>query len=349
MLTLNLSKTEIRQLNYERFHHPSPIVQKRFHVIYFKSMNYCHKEISKLASVHSNSITNFIKLYIAGGIDALKELNYTGPQSELDQYSKTIEKEFLKNPPLRSSEAGHTISILTGIKRCPTQIKTFMKRIGMKFLKMGHIPSKADPAKQKKFLKTVLNPAIQKAKENKCHLLFMDAAHFVHAPFLCQVWCFVRQFIPSPSGRDRLNVLGAINAISKQLSFHVNTTYINAEVIVSFLYKLSRQYCDLPIFIVLDNARYQHCQYVMEVAKKLNIELLFLPSYSPNLNLIERLWKFTKKKALYGKYHDSFDKFQNAIVDTLHSVNKIKKVKSEINTLITLKFQTFENSQNLAA
>ena len=349
MLTLNLSKTEIQRLNYERFNHPSPIVQKRLHAVYFKTMNYCHKEISILADVHPNSVTNFIKQFNEGGMERLIELNYVGPQSELDQHCKTIEKEFKNNPPLSSNEAGYTISILTGIKRSPTQIKSFMKRIGMKFLKMGHIPAKADPAKQKKYLKTDLNPVIQRAQNKKCHLLFMDAAHFVYAPFLCQVWCFVRQFIPSPSGRQRLNVLGVINAISKQLSFCTNFTYIDAQVIGNFLHQVANQYKDLPIYIVLDNARYQHCKYVIQIAAELNIELLFLPPYSPNLNLIERLWKHTKKKALYGKYYDSFDKFQNAIINVLKQVNRTKKGRSEIDTLITLNFQSFENSQNQAA
>ena len=77
--------------------------------------------------------------------------------------------------------------------------------------------------------------------------------------------------------------------------------------------------------------------------------MVFLPAYSPNLNLIERLWKFTKKNILYGKYYSSFDEFQNVILEFLGNINKRVKIKSELNSLMTLKFQLFENSQNMAA
>lgn len=350
MLTLNFSEAEIQELNYERFHYPSLIVQKRMHVLYLKSLNFRHKDIALITDVHVNSVTNFIRMYISGGLDALKQLDYFGPESELITFSGSIEKEFKKHPPLSSKEAGNRIFSLTGIKRRPTQIMAFMKRIGMKFLKLGHIPAKADPIKQRKFLKTVLEPVIRDAECGKCHLLFMDVAHFVFAPFLCQVWCFVRQFIPSPSGRQRLNVLGALDAITKELIFAANSTYINAETIAKFLEKIDQRYPDkLPLYLVLDNARYQHCEYVREIADKLNITLYFLPPYSPNLNLIERLWKFTKRNVLYGVYYDSFHDFQKAIIGFLGKINRTNKLNTELNSLITLNFQTFENSQNLAA
>jgi len=350
MLTLNFSQADILELNYERFHYPSPIVQKRMHVLYLKYLGVGHQEIAGMMDVHPNSVTNFIKLFRTGGMNAIKELNYNGSKSELTNHSHTLEKEFERHPPLSSKEAGNKILSLTGIERCPTQIRAFMKRIGMRFLKLGHVPAKADPVKQKKFLKTVLEPVIRDAQKGKCHLLFLDAAHFVFAPFLCQLWCFARKFIPAPSGRQRLNVLGAIDAVSKELVFMANSTYINAETIVNFLKKIDWVYNDrLPLYIVLDNARYQHCEYVRQTAQDLKIELLFLPPYSPNLNIIERLWKFTKKNVLYGKYYDSYQEFQKTIIDFLRKINHVKKIKTELNSLITTNFQTFENSQNLAA
>ena len=350
MLTLNLSEAEIQKLNYERFHYPSPIVQKRMHVMYMKSKGYSHNEISDVMDVHPNSVTNFIKLYNQSGLEGLQTLNYTGRESELEKFEDTIEAEFEKHPPLSSKQAADTIYKMTGISRCPTQIREFMKRIGMSFLKLGHIPAKANPKGQKKFLNTVLEPLIALAEKGKCHLLFMDAAHFVYAPFLCSLWCFFRKFIPAPSGRQRVNVLGAINAITKEINYMVNTTYINADTIVAFLEKINQYYWDkMPLYIVLDNARYQHCEYVKRIANQLEIELVFLPSYSPNLNIIERLWKLTKQKVLYAKYYDSFREFKNAILGFLQSTNKNKNIKSEINSLITLNFQLFEDSQNLAA
>ncbi len=77
----------------------------------------------------------------------------------------------------------------------------------------------------------------------------------------------------------------------------------------------------------MDNARYQKCRIVMDLAEKLDIELLFLPPYSPNLNLIERLWKFVKKECLYSIYYENFDVFKKAISNCLlqtHSTHKEK-------------------------
>ena len=117
MLTLNFSRAEIQELNYERFHYPAPIVQKRMHVLYLKSLNYSHKDISVMMDIHPNSVTNFIKIFHKGGIEAIKELNYQGPKSELDLHARSIEKEFKIHPPLSTTQACHIISQLTGIKR----------------------------------------------------------------------------------------------------------------------------------------------------------------------------------------------------------------------------------------
>ena len=173
----------------------------------------------------------------------------------------------------------------------------------------------------------------------------MDAAHFILQPFICALWCVTRLFIKAASGRNRINVLGVVNAITKEVLTLCNTTYISAETIVVFLKKLKEYYGDLPLKIVLDNARYQHCQLVEEAARALNITLLFLPSYSPNLNIIERLWKFTKKTILYAKYYETPDKFHFAITDFFQTINQ--KYNPDLKKLLTLKFQFFEKENVL--
>jgi transposase len=188
-------------------------------------------------------------------------------------------------------------------------------------------------------VENTLQPAIRDAGYGLCHLFFMDAAHFTLGPYVCALWCLIRQFIKASSGRNRINVLGAVNAITKEIVTCSNTHYINAETITDFLTQLRGKYVDLPIKIVLDNARYQHCKLVMKAAEELNIELLFLPPYSPNLNIIERLWKFTKKKMLYATYYESPVKFHQAITGFFETINQ--KHNSELRKLLTLNFQFF--------
>ncbi|MEZ5044128.1 MAG: transposase [Saprospiraceae bacterium] len=94
-----------------------------------------------------------------------------------------------------------------------------------------------------------------------------------------------------------------------------------------------------PIYIILDNARYQKCQFVKYIAWQFNIQLIYLPAYSPNLNLIERLWKWVKKQALYATYYEDFNQFKKAIDNSIYLANNNKK--HEILTLLNLKFQLF--------
>jgi len=99
----------------------------------------------------------------------------------------------------------------------------------------------------------------------------------------------------------------------------------------------------MPVTLVLDNAKYQKCQLVTSLANSLNIELLYLPAYSPNLNIIERLWKFVKKQCLWSKYYSNFQDFKTAISNCLNETHTT--FKKELDTLLSLKFQSFKNAQ----
>ncbi len=131
-------------------------------------------------------------------------------------------------------------------------------------------------------------------------------------------------------------MLGAVDAISKQIVTIRNETYVNAETVIALLDRLALM-TELPITLVLDNARYQRCNFVMEHARGLGVELLFLPSYSPNLNLIERLWKLVKKKCLYNMYYSQFSDYREAILTCLDKLNT--DCKAELESLLTLEFQ----------
>jgi len=146
-----------------------------------------------------------------------------------------------------------------------------------------------------------LQPHLDEASAGLRDVFFLDAAHFVLAPFLGFLWSFERVFIKAPAGRKRFNVLVALNAITHELILIQNDTYINAQTICELLMRIAERGIEKPVTLVLDNARYQKCQIVQQLAERLKIELLYLPPYSPNLNLIERLWKFIRKKCHYAK------------------------------------------------
>lgn len=185
-------------------------------------------------------------------------------------------------------------------------------------------------------------PGLAEAAEGGRVVLFVDAVHFVYGAFLGYLWSFARIFVKTPSGRQRFNVLGAVDAMTHKVITICNETYVNATTVCDLLKKVAAEYTDLPMTLVMDNARYQRCNLVMGLAKELGIELLFLPPYSPNLNLIERYWKFLKKKSLKSKYYENFDLFKASIMNGLERSNN--EWKKNLETLLTTNFQSFDNA-----
>lgn len=192
-----------------------------------------------------------------------------------------------------------------------------------------------------------LQPALDAAQAGNGHVFFVDAAHFVFGTFLCCLWCVARLFVRAASGRQRFNILGAWNAATRELISITNTTVVNTDTMCELLRAIAAKKLTGPITMVLDNARYQRNKVVQALAEELGIRLLYLPPYSPNLNLIERLWGFAKRQSVYGKYHPDFTSFRGAIESTFASLTTTHARK--LKTLMTLVFQEFNDVSLLAA
>jgi transposase len=343
MLRLDFTTEQIEALKYQKFHHPHPRVRRKMEALLLKSKGLPHSVIAELVGVSANALLRYFRQFQAGGVTALAELNFYQPNSALEPFKSAIIAHFQAHPFVSVNQAKAEIETLTGISRSPTQIREFLVQLGIKRRKVGQIPAKADLEKQAEFLDNKLQPRLDEAEKGTRQVFFLDAVHFVLAPFLGYLWSFARIFIQAPSGRQRFNVLGALDAVTKNIMTVTNTTYITSREVCEMLAKLAEQAVEgIPITVVLDNARYQRCKLVQFYAEQLGIELLFLPPYSPNFNLIERLWKFVKKKCLYSKYYDNFEKFQGAITECLETAPTTNK--DELKSLLTLKFQTFDKS-----
>jgi transposase len=338
-IKIQFTEAEIKQLDYERYHHPHPRVQRKMEALWLKSQGASHQDIYKYAGISANTLCQYLRDYQSGGIEQLKQLNFYHPNCDLCQFQSTLAEYFRQTPPATVNEARAKILELTGINRSPTRVRHFLKALGLSYRKVGMIPAKADVAVQEDFQKKHLEPRLTEAKAGSRAVFFVDAAHFVLAPFLGWLWCVKRLFLKAPSGRQRLNVLAALKVFSHELVMVTNHDYVNAQTVCELLHKLSQLSLDVPLTLVMDNARYQKCRAVQELALQLNIELLFLPPYSPNLNLIERLWRWVKKKCLYSKYYDNFEGFTQAILSCLSQTHTT--YKTETDSLLTLKFQRF--------
>ena len=234
-------------------------------------------------------------------------------------------------------------------------VRRLLKKHGYKKYRSGSLPAKADAELQRTFYENILLPLMETAEDvkNDVVLLFADAAHFVcGCDFLGGVYSLARRFLQTFSGRQRNNVLAAIDFVTKKIITEINDTYINAESVCNLLNKIAREYQGKQVYIVLDNARYQRCNAVEKCLNDINtnpdlnvtINLVYLPSYSPNLNLIERLWKFVKTE-LRKEYYSNFVEFKARIADIIASVDTINH--DRICRLISKKVQLYDGLKQI--
>ena len=270
-----------------------------------------------------------------------------GRKSPIRDVRDAILEHIDRNNCFTLAEIQQWIGDTYGIKVSRSHLAKFLKAHGYRKLKGGSIPAKADRVEQKTFYQDTLLPLMKKASGKKDVLLFVDASHFVMGcDFIGCVYCRVRRFARSLSGRKRYNVLGALDYATKKVITVTNDKYINAESVCELFQKIRSEYKGRIIHVVLDNASYQKCSRVMELAGTLRINCHFLPPYSPNLNLIERLWRFTKTE-LRRNYWDDYKAFStkiDSIIDSTTGENKDK-----IDSLIGAKVQLFDDYVQLDA
>ncbi|WP_231954425.1 IS630 family transposase [Pirellulimonas nuda] len=183
---------------------------------------------------------------------------------------------------------------------------------------------------------------MKEADAGERHVYFVDASHFVYGAFLGYVWSAVRRFVPTGSGRQRLNVLGAVSYGTGRMVTVINRGSIGAEQVIELLRAIKRR-SRKPVTLVLDNASYHRAKAVRALAGQLGVELLFLPPYSPNLNLIERVWKLVKKLALNARTLPDFEAFAESVTTTVGELET--KHQNQLLSLLTPNFQDFTEAQ----
>ena len=154
MIKISFSEADVEALQYWRFQHPDPRVQVRMEALYLRSQRVANGEILRLCGISKASLHRYLKAYVTGGIEQLKHFEPRRPRSALHHHRTTIEAEFQQRPPATVANAAARIEALTGMVRKPTQVRQFLKALGMKPCKVGMIPAKADVDAQEAFKKT---------------------------------------------------------------------------------------------------------------------------------------------------------------------------------------------------
>ena len=192
------------------------------------------------------------------------------------------------------------------------------KKLGLSYKKTKLIPGNTQPIEVQETFVKEYEILKESAENEEIHLLFFDPTHQVHNTVNGTCWQTKGKsgtvIIKSNTGRKRISVLGAINSVTGNCTAIITENNCDKDMTILTFKEIRKEYSDdKEIVIILDNASYNHAYKTVEEAALLNIRLLFLPTYSPNLNLIERLWKFFKKIVLKNKYYQTFKEFKKAI------------------------------------
>jgi transposase len=286
-------------------------VADRIKTILNLNEGYSFHEISKFLLLDDSTLRSYYAIYSREGIRGLLEFNYVGGLSYLS--TKEIEQldvHLQKKMYLTSKEIAHYIEQKYGVNYTLAGVRGLLEKLDFVYKKTKHLPGKGDLKAQKLFEKQYHKLKANKGKNDKIY--FMDGVHPLHNSMLCNGWIKkgMEKAVKSNTGRDRLNINGACNVEDIEVIIHEDIS-VNAQSTIRLFDKMQVHQPKGNLFVIADNAKYYRSILVSAYIKKNSrIKLIFLPSYSPNLNLIERLWRFYKKKILYDKYYETFQEFK---------------------------------------
>jgi transposase len=295
-----------------------------------------YAEIAELLFIDDNTIRNYYTMYKEAGIEGLCQYHYTGGLSYLsNDEQRELDKHLQANTYQSSKEIAHHIAETYGVEYTPVGVRWLLGIMGFVFKKMKHLPGKGDVAAQKEFVQQYEELKAGKAKEDKIY--FADGVHPLHNSIPASGWIKKGQekAVQANTGRDRLNINGACNAADGEVIV-VESGTINAQSTIALFDKMQDHQPEGKLHIITDNAKYYRSKMVREyLDMNPRINLIFLPPYSPNLNLIERLWKMYKKETLYNTYYETFAAFRESTNDFFEKISGRKK---ELSKLLNEKF-----------
>jgi transposase len=294
-------------------------------------------EVGKIILLDDDTIRTYRKIYLNQGAEVLLSDNNNGTKAFLySEQLEALEKHLNQNVYMNSKGIVAWIEKEFRISYSVSGINALLKRLGFVYKKPVLIPCKANVEKQKEFVEQYKTLKENLAQEDQIY--FMDGVHPQHNSIAYYGWIKKGQtkHLKTNNGRKRTNINGALNLSTKEL-FYVEDDRINSQTMIALLNQILEKQKEGKIYIILDNARYYHSEVVKEFLKNhRRIVLKFLPPYSPNLNIIERLWKILKKKVVYNKFYLKFDNFRENVIDFLE--NESWK-QEEFKNILTDNFQ----------
>lgn len=311
----------------------------RIKAILYLNYGLSYTDIAKLLLFDEVTIRRYVKSFKENGLNGLLEFHYTGGQAKLTKTQERELKSHLIESPHIYLTAKGVVSFVKhhyGANYSVIGMTKLLHRLGFVYKKPKLVPAKADRVAQAKFLNEYFK--LKAELEENDQIYFLDATHPTHNTKPSYGWILkgTEKLIKSNTGRDRLNLNGALNAKTHEIVLREDEK-INSISTINLLDAILEKHPLGRIYLIWDNARYYYCKDVQTYLKHHpRLVPKFLPSYSPNLNLIERLWRLFHQKILYNHYYGTFPDFKQSVLGFFDNLHRYRK---EMRTLLTDSFQ----------
>lgn len=320
----------------------------RIKAILMLHFGFTYEQIKIALLLDEVTVRRYEKQYKAKGIDGLLEYRYHGGKARLTTLQQQeLEQHLLSHTFTTAKQIGDHIQKVYGKKYSVLGVTKLLHRLGFTYKKPKVFPGNASATLQQEFLERYAD--LKKTLGSQDQIYFSDATHPTHNTKPSYGWIKKGKqndrYIKSTTGRKRLNILGAMNITSKQ-AVVIERETIDATSIIALLEAIKQKQKAGKVYIVLDNAKYHHARMVKNwLLNHPRFKPIFLPPYSPNLNFIERLWRFFHQKITNNHYFPTFQEFKEATMDFFQNLHQYKQ---ELDSLLTENFQTLPLVANLS-
>lgn len=335
-----LTEEQVKVLRFEHRHLRDKKLADRIKAIVALNSGYSYEQIANMLLLDEVTLRRYVQKFQEQGVSGLLECHYHGGKSHLTFPQQNALETYLVSHTLTTAkEVQAYIHTTYGKKYSVLGVTKLLHRLGFTYKKPKIVPGNVSITLQQEFLGRY--KSMKESLGRNDQIYFSDATHPTHNTKPSYGWIKKGKkndvYIKSNTGRKRINVLGALNIQSKQ-AVVIEEETINAQAIIKLLEAVKEKQPHGKVYFVLDNAKYHHAKIVKNwLLHHARFRLIFLPPYSPNLNLIERLWRFFHQKVTNNHYFATFQEFRE---QTMEFFQNLKQYKQELDTLLAENFQT---------
>jgi len=332
----SLTPTQLKSLRKAHRREPSKMKADKIKAVYLLGSGWSVSSICEALMLDDNTVYRYYDAYKSSGIIGMTKVRHLGSEIKLTHVELEQLEEHLGASPCRTTkQVIDYVEQEYEVTYSISGMNSLLKRLGFVFKKPRPVPGKYNAAEQQSFLEKYAK--VRANMTNEDSLFFMDGVHPHHNPLVQYGWFKKgsKQPLRTNTRYQRINITGAVDIDTLDVVYQ-DSKRLNEESTLDFLEKLRKKRPKGWIYLVLDNAGYHKTPRIKAFSEAVGIKLLYLPPYSPNLNLIERLWGKMQKDVLYNHYYPSFEGFKEACLNFLR---RLRWRKHELNRLLTEKFE----------